>query len=241
MQIYGICITISIVLGIIIWIKNAKKFNIKSNDILTCSIYTIISSAIGAKILFLITNIPNNIHTLKQNPLNLITNGFVFYGGIIGGAIGIYAYSKKRKIAYKELLISIIPSIPLMHAIGRIGCFLVGCCYGIPYKGIGNIIYTNSQFAPNNINLFPVQIVESICNLLIFIILMTNYKKSSNKTIEFYCILYGLTRFFLEFVRGDEIRGQILAISTSQWISLILILVGVGLGIKTAKLTYNKL
>ncbi len=225
MQIYGICITISIVLGIIIWIKNAKKFYIKSNDILTCSIYTIISSAIGAKILFLITNIPNNIHTLKQNPLNLITNGFVFYGGIIGGAIGIYAYSKKRKIAYKELLISIIPSIPLMHAIGRIGCFLVGCCYGIPYKGIGNIIYTNSQFAPNNVNLFPVQIVESICNLLIFIILMTNYKKSSNKTIELYCILYGLTRFFLEFVRGDEIRGQILAISTSQWISLILILV----------------
>ena len=113
-----------------------------------------------------------------------------------------------------------------MHTIGRIGCFLVGCCYGIPYAGIGNITYTNSQFAPNNINLFPVQIVESICNLIIFIILTTNYKKFSNKTIELYLILYGITRFSLEFLRGDEIRGQILCMSTSQWISLIFVLVG---------------
>lgn len=133
MQIYGIFITISIILGIIIWIQNAKKYEIKLENIVTCSIYTIISAIVGAKILFLITNIPNNINTLKQNPLNLITHGFVFYGGIIGGAIGIYLYSKKSKVNYKQLIISIIPSIPIMHAIGRIGCHIVGCCYGIQY------------------------------------------------------------------------------------------------------------
>lgn len=133
MQVYGIFITLSIILGIIIWIQNAKKYEIKTENIITCSIYTIISAAIGAKVLFLITNIPNNIITLKQNPLNLITHGFVFYGGIIGGAIGIYLYSKKNKIKAKQLVISIVPSIPLMHGIGRIGCHIVGCCYGIKY------------------------------------------------------------------------------------------------------------
>lgn len=95
--------------------------------------------------------------------------------------------------------------------------------------GIGNIKYTNSQFAPNNTNLFPVQLTESACNIIIFIILSYIYKKSKHteKIIGLYCILYGILRFLLEFLRGDLIRGIELGLSTSQWISIVLIIIGI--------------
>lgn len=231
-SIYGICISVSILLGIMLWIELAKFYKIKRDDILHCSIYTIIGSAIGAKILFFITNMKNIINEIIINPkniINLLTGGFVFYGGIIGGTIAIYIYSKKFNINFKKLILSIVPAISLMHAIGRIGCLFVGCCYGISYEGIWNIKYTNSIYAPNNIQLFPVQLIESQLNSVILIILLITYKKwlHTYKTIGLYCVLYGTLRFILEFFRGDEIRGIILGLSTSQWISLVLIGIGI--------------
>lgn len=97
------------------------------------------------------------------------------------------------------------------------------------YNGWGHIVFTNTPYAPTNVPLFPSQIIEAICNLLIFAIIIVTYKrfKGTYISIAIYCILYSIVRFVLEFFRGDAIRGFLLNLSTSQWISILLFLIGI--------------
>lgn len=240
---YGMIIFIGIFVGIFFAVKYFAKFNnLKSEDVIYCALYAIIGLGIGAKLLYIITNIPflienhNNFdvfETFKQ----LFRGGFVFYGGLIGVILGIYIYSKQFKVPFKSLLLTLIPTVPLIHSFGRIGCFLAGCCYGIEYHGIGNVVFTNTAFAPLNVSLFPVQLLESVCNLLIFFILIFTYKRhiGNYNTIALYCILYSITRFFVEFLRGDLIRGFLFNLSTSQWISIVIFIVGICIYIRNSK------
>lgn len=240
---YGICIFVGVLIGIIFAIKYFAKFNnVKTDDVIYCMSYALIGLGIGAKLLYILTNIPFLIENYKNFDIStieqLFRGGFVFYGGLIGAVIGVFIYAKQFKISFKSLLLTLLPTVPLIHSIGRIGCLLAGCCYGIEYSGFGHIVFHNTVFAPVNTPLFPTQILESICNLLIFIVLIITYKKyiGTYKTITLYCILYSVVRFSLEFVRGDLIRGSWLNLSTSQWISIALFLVGIGLHTKKTEI-----
>lgn len=232
---YGLIIFIGIFIGSIISITYFSKFfSIKKEDICFAILYGVIGVGIGAKLLYLVTNITflfENYHTLDlwDTFLQMLKGGFVFYGGLIGGVIGVYIFSKQFKVSFKSLCLILFPIVPLVHSIGRIGCLCAGCCYGMEYHGFGAITFHNSVLAPNNVPLFPMQIVEAICNLIIFVILFITYKKFLNtyKTIGLYCILYGITRFTLEFFRGDLIRGIYFSLSTSQWISIAIIIIGI--------------
>lgn len=230
--IYGVLGAVGFILAILIAMKMSKHYSVSKEDILYCAIYAIIGVFIGAKLLYILTSLPYIIENLSLGIEiidYLFKGGFVFYGGVIGGILGILVYSKQFKIELKPLLNLGVLTIPAIQAIGRIGCLAEGCCYGIPYDGIAHITYHNSLFAPNNINLFPVQLVESVFDAIIFIMLLLNFKKNKDnyKTVSLYCILYGIVRFILEFLRGDEVRGILLQISTSQYISIVAIIIGI--------------
>lgn len=133
------------------------------------------------------------------------------------------------------------PCLPLAHTFGRIGCALTGCCYGIPYDGPGAVIYDHSIIAPDKVRLFPVQLTETVINLLITFVLLFyifNRQGRTNHSIAIYCVLYGTARFILEFLRYDLERGKFLWFSTSQWISLILIGTVIIYGLKRREITY---
>jgi len=231
---YGILGFIGIVVAICFGVFYFSKFyNIKKEDIFYASMFAIIGIGIGAKLLYIITILPDLIQNFNNLDWKiviprLLQGGFVFYGGLIGGVIGLYVYSKSFNISFKELCMILIPVVPVFHSIGRIGCLLAGCCYGREYHGFGSITFYNSELAPVGLPLFPMQIVESICNLIIFIIILLTYKKfkGTYKTIALYSVLYSVVRFALEFFRGDSVRG-IIILSTSQWISIVLFIVGI--------------
>lgn len=234
---YGLIIFIGIIIGGVIAIQYFSKFNeLKKDDVLFAILYAVIGVGIGAKLLYILTNIPfliENYHNLDlwDTLMQMFKGGFVFYGGLLGGILGVYIYAKQFKIPFKSLLLTLLPIVPLIHAIGRIGCLCAGCCYGMEYDGFGAIVFHNSVLAPNNVSLFPMQIVEAICNLIIFIILLCTYKKflGTYKTLGLYLILYSIVRFILEFFRGDLIRGIYFSLSTSQWISIILLIFGIAI------------
>ena len=233
---YGIIAFIGMTVAICFGVFYFSKFhNIKKEEIFYASIFILICAGIGAKVLYILTILPDLIK--KFDNLNwqalipgLLQGGFVFYGGLIGGVLGVYIYSKLFKISFRELCNIFISVIPIFHAIGRIACLFAGCCYGREYNGVGSVVFYNTQMAPIGIPLFPMQIVESICNLIIFIIIIGTYKKfkGTYKTIAIYAVLYSIVRFVLEFYRGDEIRG-VEIFSTSQWISIVLFIVGIAL------------
>lgn len=234
---YGLIIFIGIIIGGVIAIQYFSKFNeLKKDDVLFAILYAVIGVGIGAKLLYILTNIPFLIENYQNLDLwdtlmQMFKGGFVFYGGLLGGILGVYIYAKQFKIPFKSLLLTLLPVVPLIHAIGRIGCLCAGCCYGMEYDGFGAIVFHNSVLAPNNVPLFPMQIVEAICNLIIFIILLCTYKKflGTYKTLGLYLILYSIVRFILEFFRGDLIRGIYFSLSTSQWISIILLIFGIAI------------
>jgi len=233
---YGLLAFIGIVVAICFGVFYFSKFyNIKREDIFYTSMFALIGAGIGAKLLYILTIIPDiiiNFDNLNWQTLipRLLQGGFVFYGGLIGGVLGIYIYSKSFKISFNDLSNIFIAVIPIFHSIGRIGCLLAGCCYGREYNGFGSITFYNTNLAPTGVPLFPIQIVESICNLIIFIIVLLTYKKfkGTYKTIALYSVLYSVVRFSLEFFRGDAVRG-IIVLSTSQWISIVLFIVGIAL------------
>lgn len=236
---YGIIGSIGIGIAILFGVFYfSRYYDIKKDDVFYCTLFALIGIGIGAKLLYIITIIPslsdiiNNLGW-EETLIRIVQGGFVFYGGLAGGVLGVYVYAKMFKLSFKKLIMILLPTIPIFHAIGRIGCLCAGCCYGTEYHGFGQVIFYSNKYSnvPIGIPLFPTQIVESICNLIIFIIILVTYKKcvGTYKTIAFYAISYSIVRFILEFYRGDAVRGILLGLSTSQWISIILFMIGIGL------------
>ncbi len=168
-------------------------------------------------------------HPVKTN---LISGGFVFYGGLLGGIAGYFAGVKIAHCKIRDFLNTYAFAIPFVHAFGRIGCFCAGCCYGIHYEGPFALHYTHpiSDVACGP-GIFPVQLLEALLLLLfalgVLLLLLRHAELVSASMFLLYILYYSLIRFLLEFLRGDESRGKISFasgtwLSTSQVISLIL-------------------
>ena len=204
---------------------------VKQSELGLCAVYALVGMIIGAKILALITEIPffiehaGIIFSSMELIAGALLNGWVFYGGLIGGLIGALIYCRSFGEDYFAVLSAAAPSIPLFHMFGRVGCFLAGCCYGVPHEH--GIAFTESLAAPNGIPLLPVQLMEAGANLVIFAVLLILQRKLEKKwlVLPLYLLLYAVTRFTLEFWRGDSIRG-VAILSTSQWISIAIFVVG---------------
>lgn len=226
---YGICMVIGILVASSMALFRCKREKLDSNNLIIIITTSIGGAILGAKLIYILVSYhPMQImNDIKVGNYNFLTGGgLVFYGGLIFGILGAEAGAKIAKTKLQLFEKSIVPCIPFGHAIGRIGCFFAGCCYGIEYKGIGNVRYPNSITGIDpNVTLFPVQIVESITSICVGILLLQYSKKQICKynTIILYWILYAIERFLLEFLRGDLERGVYIGLSTSQWISLIII------------------
>ncbi|OFI05487.1 prolipoprotein diacylglyceryl transferase [Clostridium acetireducens DSM 10703] len=223
---YGTMIAIGIVFAILLVNYRSKNTCYDEDSIWNMLMIAIISGIVGGKTLFVITEIRN----IFKNPMILkdIGSGFVIYGAIIGGIVGIYFYSKSKKWNVFETLDLIAPSVPLAQGFGRIGCLLAGCCYGKETSLPIGVEFINSPFAPSGVIRHPTQIYSSIFDFIITFILLWYDKKSNKKGRVFglYLILYSVGRFFVEFLRGDP-RGNVNFLSTSQFISIFVLVAGI--------------
>lgn len=230
---YGLMIMLGFICAVLVGIKIGKRKQLKTEDVLFAFLYGIVGVVIGGKLLYILVSLPDLIQYRelifrnKESFISVLQGGFVFYGGLLGGCYGIFRYCRRYGISLSDMFYAVIPGIPLLHGIGRVGCFAAGCCYGIEYQGIFHVTFSHSPVAPNLVPLFPVQLLESMINFLIFLLLCYLVLKGK-KTMELaltYTICYGIMRFVLEFFRGDQLRGIVFGLSTSQWISLILVIV----------------
>ena len=228
---YGIMIVLGVILSNLVALLIAKKYSDDTNDFLILEAYTWLGAFFGSKLLYLVIS----IHDIEWDRLfeadyfnQIMRSGFVVYGGLIGGLIFAFVAGRIHKLDTMRYVRRYVFLIPLIHSFGRIGCFLAGCCYGMPYEGIGAVSYPDNSLAPNDVHLFPVQLVEAfllicIAVSIVFLQVKCNWKYS----IETYLIVYGVARFVLEFFRYDAIRGELGGLSTSQWISIGMIVVAI--------------
>lgn len=184
-------------------------------------LYVLPFALLGGKLLYSVIMVTQGYRiTFKE----IFFSGFVFYGGLIGGIIGLIIFSCSVKIHFLDISDIFSSILPLGQAIGRIGCFFNGCCYGIEYSGICSVSYPVSG---EWISVFPTWFAEAFICLLLFIILqkiiLTQIRGICTGT---YLSGYAVVRFILEFFRGDSIRGIRFGLSTSQIISLVCLIVG---------------
>ena len=236
---YGVMFVLGIGVAAVVAALIKKNRGIDAFDLVGSAVYTIILAMVGAKLLFILTSMDYVIYVFQAEGLtfidkiySLMQGGFVFYGGLIGGFFGLLIYVKQFKMKLFDFLDLYAVVLPLGHAFGRIGCFLGGCCYGIPYDGFLSYTYEYSSdiYTPIGVPLFPVQLVEATCLFLIFAGLMFVYfkvDKNKHLPVFVYAASYCVVRFVLEFLRGDKERGVAL-LSTSQWISLAIALFAAG-------------
>jgi phosphatidylglycerol:prolipoprotein diacylglycerol transferase len=173
---------------------------------------------IGAKFLFYLT-LPKELSANLLNEVSFWTGGgFVFYGGFLGGLVFLLIYRLFQLPLNRDVLWAFLPALTLGHAIGRIGCFLAGCCFGSETE-LWWGIHLHGE------DRHPTQLLESISLFLLSWYLLKS-KKPRSLLVYHYLLFYGGIRFIIEILRGDIIRGQWGFFTPSQWISLGLIISG---------------
>ncbi|MCR5828815.1 MAG: prolipoprotein diacylglyceryl transferase [Lachnospiraceae bacterium] len=247
LPLYGPIFMIGAVIAVIIIRRLAQKAGVEKSDALFAVIYGMIGLVIGAKLLYFITKLPVIIAKFDiyidlfkadyTKAVDFAFGGMVFYGGLIGFALGLLRYCRHFKIPVWGLVDLYTPFLPFVHGFGRIGCFCAGCCYGIEYNGPLKVHFPYNEVVPqlSEVSRFPVQLVEAGLNFICFAVLITLMKKDMNRSeadrklkqgqlCGIYLTYYLIVRTLLEFLRGDAVRGKIGFLSTSQIISVLLIL-----------------
>lgn len=229
---YGVCMMVGLFLSAILAIRRGKKFGICADDIILVAAIAFGAAILCGAILYVFVTYPLDtiLYLIKTGQMKGQNFGIVFYGGLIGGVLGAWIGAKMAKVRISDIVPVVVPFIPLGHGIGRIGCLMAGCCHGMEYDGFLAVYYPNSLAGlPPDQGYFPVQALECILNLVICGVLLCFAKriKRNMDLLYAYLALYAVSRFGLEFLRGDEVRGIFLHLSTSQWISIGLLLVGI--------------
>lgn len=237
---YGLMLAIAFIAGISIAKKEGVRLGIDPNRILDLSFYILVSAVVGSRLLFILTDLDHFI----ANPLDMFriwNGGLVFYGGFIGAGLTAYLYMRHAALPFWKTADALAPAVVLGQAIGRIGCFNAGCCYGKSCTLPWAVTFSDpNSLARLNVPLHPTQLYEAIGNLLIFIVLWAKRKsiRYEGQTLVHYLILYGAMRSVVEIYRGD-FRGDTYfgVLSVSQVIGICMIILGVSIEVLRRKKT----
>jgi len=228
---YGVFLALAFLCAILVTVKLAERDGLPRQKIYDLSLWMLLASLVGSKILMLFTE-----PEYRQNPWQLVSldflrSGGVFYGGLLGAVIVGYLLMRHYKLPWWKTADACAPGIALGNFFGRQGCFAAGCCWGEPTTLPWGVKFTELGHqitgVPIDTHLHPTQLYESFSMLLVFFFLLWLHKhrKFSGQVILIYALLYSVIRFSIEFVRADP-RGDVFGLtsltglSTSQLLSI---------------------
>ena len=220
---YGLMIGLGFLAAVLLGCYRAKLKGLSADYLSSMAIYVLIFGFLGGKLLFIIVEFKDFL----SNPLGALgSSGFVVYGGIITGILTIVIYSKIKKISVASYADLIVPSIAVNQSLGRVGCFLAGCCYGRETDSWIGVTFPEGCLAPAGVKLIPTQLISAIGMMIIAIGLILIDKKTKYKGViaGMYLLFYSVGRFGIEFFRNDY-RGEVGIFSTSQFISLFIFVI----------------
>ena len=229
---YGVFLAIAFLSAILITVKLAQRDGLPRERIYDLSLWMLLASLIGSKILMLFTEPEYRDNPWSLLSLDFLRSGGVFYGGLLGAIIAGYFLMKRYKLPWWKTADACAPGIAIGNFFGRQGCFAAGCCWGKPTSLPWGVQFTELGHditgVPIDQHLHPTQLYESFAMLLVFVFLFWLHKRKrfDGQVILVYALLYSIIRFAIEFVRDDP-RGDILGLttltglSTSQMISLV--------------------
>ncbi len=231
---YGVLLAAAYLAGLQLALVRARARGLDATRVMDLGIYVIIAALVGAKLLLLVVD----FEYFSQHPgelFSLFRSGGVFYGGLILAVAVAFWHMRRHRLPLWTTSDVFAPGIALGHVIGRLGCFFAGCCYGRPTDVAWAVTFTSPLAAANvgtplGVPLHPVQLYEAGAELVILGLLLWLERKGRpfpGRTFWGYVLVYSITRYVLEIYRGDP-RGEVFNLmSTSQFISVLLVPVAI--------------
>ncbi|KQC14823.1 MAG: hypothetical protein APR63_13285 [Desulfuromonas sp. SDB] len=240
---YGFMQFLAFLGAILLAVKRCKRYQVDKNVIFDLAFWILIAGILGARFWYVI----EHFDLYKNNPASIFyiwEGGLVIYGGLLLGFIAGWYYLNKHKLSFWTIADLVAPSITLGIFIGRIGCFLNGCCYGIPSEKLGIVFTDHSSCqlppeAPVGTAVIPTQIYSSVSALFLtlFLLLVDRRKNQHGQTFSWLLIFYSIHRLAIDFLRHYEGKAVILKFLTlSQTLSVVLLIAGlITLWVRTRK------
>jgi len=238
---YGVLLAVAYLAGLQLATIRARARGLEPARVMDLGIIVIVSAIVGARLLLFAVDF-DFYWNQPAELFSLARSGGVFYGGLIAAVLVSFWYLRRQKMPLWLTCDVFAPGIALGHAIGRLGCLFAGCCYGRPTTLPWGVLFSDPFAAsyvgtPLGVHLHPTQLYEAGAELLILAVLLFTERRGrpfAGRTFWIYGLLYGISRFIVEFYRGDE-RGSLLGLSTSQAISLVLVPLSVIMLVRLAR------
>lgn len=232
---YGLLLAVAFLLSLWLAARLAGADGLPRHKVYDLGLYILASGLIGSKLLMIVTEWGEFGFTWRRVfSLDLLQSGGVFFGGFLA-AVAVSIFLVRRwNLPWRKTADAFAPAIAFGHAIGRLGCFSAGCCWGKPTASWIGVRFSEKASeitgVPSDVALIPTQLIEAVANLMIFGALLWVRKRRAFDGQAFfaYLIIYSIVRFTIEFWRDDP-RGEVLGLSTSQFISILMFPAGLGL------------
>jgi len=195
---YGLMMAVAVIVSTLLLIRDARRKNLHADVIFDLVFWVVVVGVAGARLFYVFLNYP--FFVANPNEIIMIQNGgLAWQGGLVAGAAACIFFVRSRKLFLPEVLDLLAPYLALGQSIGRIGCFLNGCCFG---KELAGGIY----FPVHGAELHPTQLYLSGGLFIVFLILRQYQKFSQIPGLVFalYLILASILRFGVEFFRADH-------------------------------------
>ena len=232
---YGIMAAAGFMAGLVHWNLLARRAGQPRERPGDIALWIMIGGLVGARLLYVLVH----IRYFADHPAEILRvdhGGLIFYGGVAGAVVAVIALARRKRTPLWPLGDYAVSALPLGHAFGRIGCFLNGCCHGHPVEGHWPAVRFPAESAAaylyGRVPVHPVQLYEAGANLVLYGALLSLWflprRFRAGMLVAGYAAGYGLIRFGVEFLRGDE-RLRHAGLTTAQWASLLLIVTAVGI------------
>jgi len=225
---YGFCIGLGIVFAYFILLYKTKKYGTNKDNLSELLLWSFLAAFVGGKLFYYLED-PSKYISDPALMFKNLGNGFVFYGSLIFVIPTMYLWLRHKKIPFLPFMDGVAFAGPVLHSMGRLGCFLAGCCHGKVCNNAFGVVFSDphSAASPKNVPLYPTQLFDIGINLITLAIVyfLSKRQNFNGQLFLTYIILYAIGRIINENFRGDEARGFLFggSLSFSQFIAIALI------------------
>ena len=226
---YGILLAAAFTTAYIVGLRRAIKLGEEPRHAENLFLILVFSSVVGSRLFHVLFEERDYYIANPGKILAVGEGGYTLYGAMLTGMLGIYLYTRRNKLNYRQWGDIAAPGTAIGIAIGRTGCLLAGCCWGKPTGGGWGVVFRHPETfsGVKGIPLHPSQMYEAFGGLLIFLYLQWRFRSRRYAGQIFFegLIAYAIVRYIVEFFRGDEYRGYVLGgwVSYSQLVSLLIL------------------